>query len=976
MGDDLVLPGTTLISQLMLDAVGQALIATDLAGMVTFWNAAAERMYGWSALEAVGRPIAELTVPEMGQSQAAEILAALADGQSWTGEFTVQRRDGTRFPATVSDSGIYDDSGDLVGIIGVSTDLTETRKAELARLDSEVRLQAIVDNSPVILVAFDAEGTITLAEGRDLAGLGIAGETILGMRLGELAAVLPAAAQSVHRGLAGESTDGVLAARGNHFDFRVRPRWDTTGQIEGVLAIGSDVTVSVKAARESRRREDRWQSVVAQSADAALIGDSATTAITYASPAMTRLFGWEPENLIGRTGLSLVHPEDRQRVIETLGAVAEDANAHPTVEFRLECADGSYRWVEETISNLAAVPGVQGLVGNLRDITDRIEAEAALRASEARYRLIAETAQEGIWATDLQGKTLYANQKMADLLGLMLPDIYDKPVGESLSGDAYTSFLKLTLRGEKAVSEKCDLRHTRPDGSARILQVSVSPFLDAGRLLGSLAMVSDITDGRNAEDQLRHRASHDPLTGLANRTLMLDGLQAALDHLAASGSDPVAVLVADIDRFKLVNDSFGHAAGDELLMEVSRRWLPEIGPEHLLARFGGDEFVALCHGGEEAVREVAARLLRALDTPVLVGGGSVAVDASIGIARAEVGDPVNAETLVRYADAAMYEAKARGRGRTEVFTHGLIDRAQRRLQLFNDLKMAISGDELVLHYQPIVDLATGELLGVEALCRWNHSQRGPVAPDEFIPAAEAGGLIESLDRWVLSRACRDASELRAAGVLPLGGYVSINVSAASLARPDYEAGVQMALDEAALPATAVVLEVTESAVMTDPDAARCVLESLETLGVRIAIDDFGTGYSSLAYLRRFPVRTLKIDRAFVRHVSEDHEDRAIVAAVIDLATALTVTTTAEGIETPADLALLQQLGCHAGQGFLWSPALPPAQLRALMKQLPQGRFAVHDQPRPHSPRPLPQPRAQKAHRSSGSGRVGDQGAGW
>ena len=379
---------------------------------------------------------------------------------------------------------------------------------------------------------------------------------------------------------------------------------------------------------------------------------------------------------------------------------------------------------------------------------------------------------------------------MAELLGLTLPDFYAKPVWELLTGSTRTGFLKRTRRREKHGADKYDLKHTRPDGSARILQISVSPFLDGGRRLGSLAMVSDITEARNAEDELRHRAGHDPLTGLANRALLLDGLQTALDGLSESQSESesVAVLVADIDQFKLVNDSFGHSSGDDLLIEVSRRWQAELGPDHVVARFGGDEFVVLCRGARvTAARDVAARLLQALDTPVPLVGGTVSASASIGVAAADFAHPVDAETLVRYADAAMYEAKARGRSRIEVFTPCLIDRAQSRLQLFNDLKMAISRDELMLHYQPIVKLATGELLGVEALCRWNHPHRGSIAPDTFIKAAEAGGLIESVDRWVLRRACKDAAAMRTAGILPPEAYVSLNTSAASLARPDYEA---------------------------------------------------------------------------------------------------------------------------------------------------------------------------------------------
>jgi diguanylate cyclase (GGDEF)-like protein len=401
----------------------------------------------------------------------------------------------------------------------------------------------------------------------------------------------------------------------------------------------------------------------------------------------------------------------------------------------------------------------------------------------------------------------------------------------------------------------------------------------------------------------------------------------------------VAVLVTDLDQFKLVNDSFGHPAGDELLIEVARRWQALLRPSDTLARLGGDEFVIVCDGADETVAHaVAERVLASLEAPIVLAGRSVAITASVGIALASSDSRMDAATLLRHGDAAMYEAKSQGRGRTAVFTPRLADQARNRLELFHDLQAALAEGVLELAYQPVMDLATGTIQGVEALCRWTHPVRGPIAPDEFIPVAEETGLIEKLDRWVMSRACSDAAALRAGGTLPADAYMAVNVSAGHLAQPGFEASVRAAVREAGLPATALVLEVTESAVMRDPDAARVTLESLRALGVRVSIDDFGTGYSSLAYLRRLPVSSLKIDRSFVRHLSDNADDRAIVTAVIDLARALNITTTAEGIETDSDLALLRRLGCTAGQGYLWSPAVPLARLEHLLEALVMEHF--------------------------------------
>ena len=818
------------ISRLMLDAIGQAVIATDIAGTVTYWNAAAVTLYGWSSQEAVGSHLADLTVPRLSAEEWATVLQMVVAGDTWSGEILVERRDESTFTALVSDSGIFNAVGQLMGIISVSTDLTDRHRSELA--------------------------------GRD--------------------------------------------------------------------------------------NESRWQSLVSQSHDAAVVADAATNLITWVSPNVTRLSGWLPEELIGRTARSLVHPEDGHLLASALMLVFSDPETSATVEFRLVRRDGSYIWVEETIRNLVADPSVNGLVANVRDITLRRAAEEALRSSEARYRLIAETAQEGMWATDANGVTLYANQKMADLLGCSISDFYSSLSHELVTGITRAVIVsRQELRGTSG-QETYDLSHTRPDGSDRLLQVSASPLVEAGGYIGSLAMVTDVTASRDAERELVYRATHDPLTGLANRTLLMERLQKSLDCRGGElDASSVAVLVADMDQFKLVNDSFGHAAGDELLVEVSRRWGETLIGANLVARFGGDEFVVLCEdAGEQVARDLGGRLLATLAAPIVIDGRPVAVSASIGIAVASQVQTTTASSaavasdLLRYADAAMYQAKSLGRGRIAVFDHRLIDRAQSRLRLFNELKSAIERDELILHYQPVVELSSGRLLGVEALCRWVHPVRGVVPPDQFVPVAEETGLVDVLDAWVLRRACSDGARMRALGVLPQEAYIAVNASAGNLSHPGFEATVRAALIDTGFPASALVLEVTESAVMRDPDAVQLVLERLHSFGVSIAIDDFGTGYSSLAYLSRFPVATLKIDRGFVKKLTHSVEDRAIVTAIADLARALTVETTAEGIETFAELALLQSLGCQAGQGFLWSPALAPRPLAALLSGLKDGRFHI------------------------------------
>ncbi len=965
--------GVDLTSRLMLDAIGQAVVALDLTGCVTYWNAAAHTVFGWTEAEALGRPADELMHPDLSEAEAFDLFDKLQAGVSWKIESTVQRRDGSRFPAMLANSGIYDDAGGLVGIIGVTTDLTDLKAAEQESLRREARWRALVSRSADVALIADATTLdVTYASPAITRLFGWTPEELIGRNGTRL--VHPDDVERV------KAAVQVVADDPRHHatvEFRFLRSDGSYCWVEETIAnladepavrglVGNirDITERRAAEAALRGRDRVTRALAAKAVDAALVV-GADRIVRYSNPSASRLLIAGEGETLGGEGFSHVHPDDQQAVREGMEGLKR-RNATVSMRYRRLGIDGSWRWVEHLITNCLDDPDIRGLVVNLREITEQVQAEKALRSSEARYRLIAETAQEGIITIDLDGRTLFANQKMADLLGLPLPDLYTKspfdlaPV--ELHGEIAWRCNDTLSRG----AETFEMPYFHGDGSERLLRISASPLIDDGEHVGSLAMISDVTEARAAERDLQYRAFHDALTGLANRSLLLHRLRDALEPAPSSPPRSVALLLADIDQFKLVNDSLGHASGDDLLIEVARRWSASLRPQDTVARIGGDEFVVLCDGANESeARAVAERLRQALVEPIVLGGRPVAVSASIGIAIASTDRVENAVTLLGHADAAMYEAKGQGRGRTAVFTPRLIDRAQGRLRLFNDLKLAIDRDELQLRFQPVVELMTGRLLGVEALCRWTHPERGVVAPDEFVQAAEESGLIEALDRWVLRRACREAAAMRAAGVLPPGAYVAVNGSAGHLAQAGFEIAVREALADSGLPAQALVLEVTESAVMRDPDAAQVVLERLRDLGVAVAVDDFGTGYSSLAYLRRFPVATLKIDRSFIQGITASADDRAIVTAVIDLANALDVSTIAEGIETRAELELLQKLGCHAGQGFLWSPAVSPQGLADVLSGLRDGRFRVLERRATRQVRGVPSARNVLADLSHG-----------
>jgi diguanylate cyclase (GGDEF)-like protein len=443
-------------------------------------------------------------------------------------------------------------------------------------------------------------------------------------------------------------------------------------------------------------------------------------------------------------------------------------------------------------------------------------------------------------------------------------------------------------------------------------------------------LLAQATERSRSEADIRHQALHDPLTGLPNRTLFVDRLAVALAQ-ARRREAWVAVLFLDVDNFKLVNDSLGHGAGDDLLLKLSARLDESLRAGDTMARFGGDEFVIICgdiSGAEEAIA-IAERTTAVLHHPFVVGEVEHRVTASIGIALSRGADR-DAEDLIREADAAMYRAKARGRGGYEIYDEAMRDRATARLRTENQLAHAITNGELRLAYQPIVALGSGETVGVEALVRWEHPERGTVAPLDFIPIAEDTGLIVSIGEWVLAEACRQHAAWRQSRPDAPPLWMAVNLSARQVALPNLARVVADALRDNAMDPAHLRLELTESSLMEDPEVALTTMNALRDLGVQLVLDDFGTGYSSLAYVQRFPIAVLKIDRSFVANLGEESPGAAIVAAVVNMAKGLRIDVVGEGVETEAQAAALQALGCQYAQGYLYGRPMPAEDLRPLL----------------------------------------------
>jgi diguanylate cyclase (GGDEF)-like protein/PAS domain S-box-containing protein len=438
---------------------------------------------------------------------------------------------------------------------------------------------------------------------------------------------------------------------------------------------------------------------------------------------------------------------------------------------------------------------------------------------------------------------------------------------------------------------------------------------------GVVLHLRDMFERRAEEEELRHLALHDPLTRLANRTLFGDHVEHALARNRRTATRPHAVLIVDLDGFKTINDSLGHAAGDEVLVELAERLRTRVRPGDTAARLGGDEFgVLLENSSEEDASVVASRILDAISGPIEVHGKDVVITGSVGIALSEDGQ--NAEALMRNADVAMYSAKSAGKGRFQIFRREMQEAVARRLDLEADLRRALDREDLVLHYQPIVELATGTLAGLEVLVRWRRSERELVYPGDFIGVAEESGLIRPMGRWILAEACRQQQAWARRFPRPAPVGVSVNVSPLQVDDPEFVADVVTCLSETGIPAAELTLEITETVFMRDFESAVAKLQRLKDLGVKVAIDDFGTGWSSFSRLRSMPIDVLKIDKAFVDGVTRGPEHSAVAQAVVKLAHTFALRTVAEGIEYPSQAERLADMKCDMGQGYLYARPLP------------------------------------------------------
>jgi diguanylate cyclase (GGDEF)-like protein/PAS domain S-box-containing protein len=707
----------------------------------------------------------------------------------------------------------------------------------------------------------------------------------------------------------------------------------------GVAVLANQVSAYVENATLNRslrdhvsdleRSEERFRLVLDDLAEAVLVvaGDGT---VRYASGQAEWIFGRPTNEIEGRHLSELVHPEDEAIALDVFASVLGGRSRTGVFRVRPMRLDGAEVWVEADASNLLRANAVGGVVVSLRDVTERRRDDAALREAQARFRVAFEGAPIGMTLSTLDGRIIEVNAALGRMLGYHPLELVGRKVRDITHPDDWPL-------GSRAVSElpesanrtsQLEQRYVRGDG--RIVWASLSVSLveqpDGSELV--IGQIEDVTQRKAIAERLEYSARHDELTGLSNRAHFMDRLERAIARIDED-SGPVAVAFLDLDRFKVVNDSLGHAAGDDLLRIVAHRLQRVILPLDLVARFGGDEFTVLLSDAIDDV-DVMARadaIAHAVAEPVPLSDGETYITASIGVALASRPD-MEADRLVQDADAAMYRAKEWGRNRIERFDATARASVVQRLRTGNDLHRALQRHEFRVEYQPVIALDRTRLVGFEALARWEHPDRGMITPEDFIGLAEETGLIVPIGYAVMQEAFTQVAEwCRRDDVLHVGGLtIAVNLSARQLAAPGLVGGVAEVIGTSGIDPDLVWLEITESALLTDAKATLVALRALRSLGVHLTVDDFGTGYSSLTYLQRFPVEGLKIDRSFVDGLGVEANDTTIVETLVRLGHSLGLAVVAEGLETPLQLSHLRQLGCDNAQGYLFSRPLPASAL--------------------------------------------------
>ncbi|MGZ5037936.1 MAG: EAL domain-containing protein [Usitatibacter sp.] len=916
--------------------VGIAVVTPD--GVLRLVNRALCQMIGYPRAALEGQPYRNF-VPAADVPADEEHLRGIRAGgeppESVDTRFV--RNDGVQVWVRVSASLIRDAAGAPRYVVSSVVDLTEQREKDRVLRQTNGFLAAVVENAPVAIYTADLDGIVNFWNPAAERTFGFTAEQAMGRNAPFIPESRREEARELRRRvLAGEVLSGLELERQRADGSAIMihgaaaPLRDESDRVTGLLVACVDVSEARRATAELERHLHFTRALLDAIPNPVYFKDREGRYLAY-NRAWSDLFG-RGGDWIGKTGFDVFdaavareHQERDRPLIERPSST--------TYESTVPGPDGSpHQMLFNKVSFVDQRGDVAGVISVVTDVTRYKQTEGALEASEARFRVLTESTIDLITVCDADCTMQYQSGALRQLLGFDPADTVGKNVFDLVHRDD-VDHVKAAFRRileTRQLTEPVEFRLRHRDGGWRTFESLGTNCLGNAHIRGIVWNSRDVTDRKVIQQRIQHLAYHDNLTGLPNRGLLQDRLARSIARAERSGRK-VAVLFIDLDNFKNINDTLGHDVGDELLRQVSRRLTECVRLEDTIARQGGDEFIVLLDALDDGRNAsiVAQKILNALRLPLTLGGTEQHVSGSVGIALYPE-DGRDAQTLMKNADTAMFHGKGLGKNTYQYFTAQMNIAVKRRMTLESALRRAVMQKDFVLHYQPQINLETGEIIAVEALVRWKTEDSGTVMPGDFIPLAEETGLINEIGEWVLREGCRQAREWQDRG-LSKARRMAINLSARQFGDKGFLDMVVRVLAETGLPAHCLELEITESQVMRQTDGMNQLLTRLSEMGVQLAIDDFGTGYSSLSYLKRLPIQKLKIDQSFVRDITVDPNDTAIVVAIINMARSLELETIAEGVETADQLALLRSKGCQVGQGFFFSVPLAAQEIYPLLR---------------------------------------------
>ena len=904
-------------------------LSRDRGPRIRFANRAFQRIIGEISSPYTGKDLRQIFTAPINRAAVDRIASAIEAEQSCFVRLEGEDPNGYPYCLEMNVQPVAWEDGKIRSYIALGRDITEERRSVQRLLESEQRFRAIFDQNPAAIFVADLMGNITSCNN--------AAATMAGVRPGAVKNVIftdllhaddhSRAFEAFIAACKGDTRRLFLCgktARGQFLDIDVTiVPIIVEDQVIGLTAVVVDITEQVQAQRKLKESEETYRALFDQNPSPIFVTDT-DGRITSCNAAAGTLAACAPTDLNGLEFSELIDMQERSEFWQAFRHALHGKMRHLVT--RGIRRDGIHRDIECTLVPIVVSGESKGVTCIATDITELRKAEEGLRLSAKAMESVA----EALTITELDMRIVSVNKAFTDITGYHEAEIQGTSPFDLMTDSNDPGLIETIPECIADIGHwQGEMWLARKSGEEYPVLMTVSAvYNESGACTHYVTVFTDISQYKRYEERLEFMAHHDYLTHLPNRTLFQERVEDAIAR-ASRHQRLISVLVIDLDQFKSINDSLGHGIGDALLMKVASRVQTLLRHTDTVARLGGDEFAVLLEDLKKAeeIVQIADKLLAAFESPFEVEGYELFTSASIGIV-CYPNDGEDAVTLLKKADAAMYQAKDYGRNNYRFFSPEINAKAHEYLILANNLRYALERDEFRLHYQPLIELTTGTLCGVEALIRWQHPELGLISPATFIPVAEATGLINQIGTWVLRTACRQAKQWQMAGYEPI--RVAVNLSARQFRDNGLTDTLSRILAETSLEGRWLELEVTESMMMENPTRVKETMDALKQKEVSIAIDDFGTGYSSLSYLKEFPFDFIKIDRSFIMGVPESKSDTSITKTIIAMAKSLGITVIAEGVETPGQASYLLEQGCDEGQGYLFSKPVPAEQLEGLL----------------------------------------------